>query len=159
MASSTQWTWVWAWHAAVHGVAKSWLDLVTEPQQYLPEELPWRLSGKESTCQRRRHGFDPLVRKIPWRRKWQPTPVFLPGKSYRQRSPTGYSPWGRKRVWHDLATKRQRQHMLARKKEKWELSAVKRSLSKNGGFPTWWGGQVILSWWRRAVMQKVISGF
>ena len=38
--------------------------------------LPWWLSGKESACQCRRHGFDPWVRKIPWRRKWQPTPVF-----------------------------------------------------------------------------------
>ena len=36
------------------------------------------LSGKESACQWRRRGFDPWVRKIPWRRKWQPTPVFLP---------------------------------------------------------------------------------
>ena len=43
--------------------------------------------------------------KIPWRRKWQPTPVFLPGKSYRQRSLMGYSPWDHKRVRHDLATK------------------------------------------------------
>ena len=33
-----------------------------------------------------------LVKKIPWRRKWQPTPVFLPGESHRQRSPAGYSP-------------------------------------------------------------------
>ena len=41
-------------------------------------------------------GFDPWVRKIPWRRKWQPTPVFLPGKSHRQRSLAGYSPWGPK---------------------------------------------------------------
>ena len=37
-----------------------------------------------------------LVRKIPWRRKWQPTPVFLPGKSHGQRSLEGYSPWGHK---------------------------------------------------------------
>ena len=36
------------------------------------------------------------VRKIPWRRKWQPTPLFLPGKSHGQRSLMGYSPWGRK---------------------------------------------------------------
>ena len=42
--------------------------------------LPWWLSGKESTCQCRRGGFGPWVRKIPWRRKWQLTPVFLPGK-------------------------------------------------------------------------------
>ena len=41
-------------------------------------------------------GFDPWVRKIPWRRKWQPTPVFLPGKSQGQRSLAGYSPWGHK---------------------------------------------------------------
>ena len=36
------------------------------------------------------------VRKIPWQRKWQPTPVFLPGKSHGQRSLVGYSPWGHK---------------------------------------------------------------
>ena len=40
--------------------------------------------------------FDPWVRKIPWRRKWQPTPVLLPGESHGQRSLVGYSPWGRK---------------------------------------------------------------
>ena len=44
--------------------------------------------------------FDPWVRKTPWRRKWQPTPVFLPGKSHGQRSLAGYSPWGLKRVGH-----------------------------------------------------------
>ena len=38
--------------------------------------------------------FDPWVRKIPWRRAWQPTPVFLPGESHGQRSLAGYSPWG-----------------------------------------------------------------
>ena len=41
-------------------------------------------------------GFDPWVRKIPWRREWQPTPLFLPGEFHGQRSPEGYSPWGRK---------------------------------------------------------------
>ena len=48
--------------------------------------LPKWFSGKESTCQCRRHGFDPWVGKIPWRRKWQPTPVFLPGKFSGQKS-------------------------------------------------------------------------
>ena len=55
------------------------------------------LSGREPTCQYRRHwrrGFNPWMGKIPWRRKWQPTPVFLPGKSHRQRSLAGYSQWG-----------------------------------------------------------------
>ena len=52
-------------------------------------------SGKEPTCQCRRHKrcrFDPWVRKIPWRKAWQPTPVFLPGESHGQRSLAGYSP-------------------------------------------------------------------
>ena len=52
-------------------------------------------SGEESACQRRRHGFDPWMGTIPWRRKWPPTPVFLPGKSRGQRSLVGHSPWGR----------------------------------------------------------------
>ena len=69
--------------------------------------LPWWLGGKEFACQCRRLGVDPWVRKIPWRRKWQLTPVFLPGKPHGQRSLVGYSPWGRKRVGHDLATKLQ----------------------------------------------------
>ena len=58
--------------------------------------LPWWLSGKEPACQCRTRRFDPWVRKIPWRRKWQSTPVFLPGKSHGQRSLVGYSSWGRK---------------------------------------------------------------
>ena len=43
--------------------------------------LPWWLSGKESTCQCRRPGFDSWVWKIPWRRKWLPTQIFVPGES------------------------------------------------------------------------------
>ena len=46
--------------------------------------------------QRGRPGFDPWVRKIPWGRKWQPTPVFLPGEFHGQRSLAGYGPWGHK---------------------------------------------------------------
>ena len=63
--------------------------------------LPRLLSGKESACQFRRpkrRGFDPWVGKIPWRRKWQPTPVILLGKSYGQRSLVGYSPWDHKEL-------------------------------------------------------------
>ena len=53
-------------------------------------------SDKESACHCRicrRRRFNPWVRKIPWRRAWQPTPVFLPGESHGQRSLGGYSPW------------------------------------------------------------------
>ena len=49
---------------------------------------------KESACQGRRCGFHPWVGKIPWRRAWQPTPVFWPGKSHGQRSLEGYNSWG-----------------------------------------------------------------
>ena len=52
----------------------------------------WR-SGKESACQCRRHKrhkFNPWVRKIPWRRERQPTPVFSPGESHGERSLAGY---------------------------------------------------------------------
>ena len=65
--------------------------------------LPWWLRGKETACQCKRckrWGFDPWVRKIPWRRTWQPTPVSLPGESHEQRSMAGYSPWDCK-VRHD----------------------------------------------------------
>ena len=44
----------------------------------------------------RKPGLDPWVGKIPWRKKWQPTPVFLPGKSHGRQSLVGHCPWGRK---------------------------------------------------------------
>ena len=62
------------------------------------------LSAKESACQCRKCkalGLDPWVGKIPQRRKWQPTPGFLLGKSHWQRSLVGYSPWDRERVRHN----------------------------------------------------------
>ena len=82
-----------AWWVIVHGVSKNWtrLKLLSMHSLY---ELPWWLHGKESTCQCRRCRFDPRVRKIPWRRKRQPTLVFLSGKFHGQRSPVGYSPQG-----------------------------------------------------------------
>ena len=55
-------------------------------------------NGKSICLQRGRPRFDPWVGKIPWRRKWQPTPIFLPGKSHGRRSLVGYSPWGRKEL-------------------------------------------------------------
>jgi len=56
--------------------------------------LVLKAQGRERIClPNRRCRFDPWVEKIPWRRKWQPTPVFLPGESHGQRSLAGYSPW------------------------------------------------------------------
>ena len=80
------------------------------------------LSGKQSACQCRRHGFDPWVRETPWRRKWHPTPVFLPGESHGQKSLEGYSPWDCKRLGHDLVAKQQQQ--------KW-CSCVLKCIKKN----------------------------
>ena len=60
--------------------------------------LPGWLNDKESACQCRPHRLNPWVRKIPWSRKWQRTPIFLPGKSHGQRSLAGCSPWGSQRV-------------------------------------------------------------
>ena len=74
---------------------------------YLMWGFPGGASGKEFTCQFRRHkkcGFDPWVRNIPWSRKWQPTPVFLPRKFHRQRSLAGYNPRDHKIVGHSWAT-------------------------------------------------------
>ena len=68
--------------------------------KWLSEE-PLQIAGASLVAQRlkrllvmRRPGFDPWVGKIPWRRKWQPTPVFMPGESHGQRSQVGYRPWG-----------------------------------------------------------------
>ena len=71
--------------------------------------FPGGASGKKPACQYRRckrRGLDPWVRKIPWRRALQPTPVFLPGESHGQKSLAGYSPWRRtesdttEATWH-----------------------------------------------------------
>ena len=75
--------------------------------------FPSGTSGKEPTCQCRRHkrhGFNPWVGKVPWRRAGQPTPVFLPVEFNRQMSLVGYSPWGRRagHNWSNLAHTRTR---------------------------------------------------
>ena len=63
---------------------------------YLPQGFSGGAYSKEpaSQCRRRKRGwFDPWVGKTPWRRAWQPTPVFLSGESLGQRNLMGYSPW------------------------------------------------------------------
>ena len=83
--------------------------------------LPRGLNGKESTCPWRRHGFNLWARKIPWRRKWQPIPVSLPGKSHGQRSLAGYSPWDRKELG---MTQRLKHHQ-------WQILKLSREKSKH----------------------------
>ena len=68
----------------------------------LPLRETWRPG---SLGQSRRPRLNPWVRKNLWRRNWQRTPVFFPGTSHGQKSLMGYSPWGCKKVGHDLASK------------------------------------------------------
>ena len=73
--------------------------------------FPGGSASKESTCKAGGdQGSTPGLGRFSWKRKWQPTPVFLPGKSHGQRSLAGYSPWGWKRVGHDLVTKQHQQN-------------------------------------------------
>ena len=66
---------------------------------------------KVSACHCRRCRFDPWLGKISWRRKWQPTLVFLSRKFHGWRNLAGYNPWVAKRVGHNLATKQQEEHV------------------------------------------------
>ena len=68
---------------------------ITSDMQMTPS-FPGSSDGKRICLQCRRPGFDSWVKKIPWRRKWQSTPVLLPGKSHGWRSLVDYSPWGRR---------------------------------------------------------------
>ena len=85
---------MWPWAGDFWGPQILQMWKLTNYNSYLG--LLWQLSGKEAAYQCRRHGFSPWVEKIPWRRKGQLTPVFLPGESHGQRNLAGYSPWGRK---------------------------------------------------------------
>ena len=87
-----------AWWAAVYGVAQSrtllkWLSSSSSSSRR-GLSFPGGVSDEEPTCQSRRHkrcGFSPWFGKIPWRREWQPTLVFLHGKSHGQRSPKSWT--------------------------------------------------------------------
>ena len=93
----------WLWRSLV---IHQWSDCLIgfetslfTTQKLLPLNLrrsTWWLRRQRICLQCKTPGFDPWVGKNRWRRAWQPTPVFLPGESYGQRSLVGYSQWGRK---------------------------------------------------------------
>ena len=102
---------------AQQALKKYWSEYLSE---FTKEGLPRYLKCKESSCQCRRcnrRRFNSWVRKIPWSRKWQPTPVFLPGKAHGQRSLKVYSPWGHNELdtTERLNTHTQKGHKLLRK--------------------------------------------
>ena len=80
-----------SWHAAIHGVAKSWTWLEWLNWTDMWSWLPVWLSGKELPAK-----HEMWVQSLDWKYPWQPTPVFLPGKSHGQRRLVGNSPWGHK---------------------------------------------------------------
>ena len=95
--TTKEWIKMWYTHTMEDqsAIKKEWNNAICGDMDGPTGSLRW-FSGKESTCQCRRCRFHPWVRKIPWRKKWQPTPGFLPGKSHGQRSLVGYSLRGRK---------------------------------------------------------------
>ena len=85
---------LWVWKSQTETKQKASRSL---PGRLLSSSTSLRLSeGSQRCC--RRCEFEPWAGKIPWRRKWQPTPVFLPGKSHGQRSLAGYSLWSCKEL-------------------------------------------------------------
>ena len=89
MSSSSEWNCLFM---------SSWRGSITENQISLQPAIITELKSptKNPHAMQETQEFDPWIRKIPWRRKWQPTPVFLPGKFHGQRNLAGYSPWGHK---------------------------------------------------------------
>ena len=77
------------------------------------KNLPANAGGAGDTGSRHRVG------KVPWRWKWQPTPVFLPEKFHGQRGMVGYSPWGHKKVGHNLVTKHTHTSVLKSVVQQW----------------------------------------
>ena len=78
---------------------RGWLTgFATYCSCFLQVDFPCGSDGKSICLQCGRPRFESCIRKIPWRRKWQLTPVLLPGKSRGQRSLVGYSPWGHKEL-------------------------------------------------------------
>ena len=89
------------WETQVRSLGRG--DPLEKEMATHPSTLAWKVPWTEESGRLQSTynvgsipGFDPWVRKILWRRKWQPTPVLLPGKSHGWKSLVGYSPWGRK---------------------------------------------------------------
>ena len=104
--------------------------------------VPRWCGGREPTCQCRRHGLDSWVGKIPWRRKWHPSLVFMAGKSPGQRRLAGYSPWGHKEsdMTVQLSTHTQvltKREVLRRNSEQRDASKGSKETSSSGSSSLW----------------------
>ena len=96
---------VFYWHRISGTERLSNLLKVTQALSGEWDSNPWQFGSKSIPClQCRRPGFSPWVGKLSWRRKWQPTPIFLPGKSHGRRNLVRLQSMGSQRVGHDWAT-------------------------------------------------------
>ena len=100
--------------------------------------IPRWLSGKESTCQCRAQGSNPMVGKMPWRRKWQPTSVFLPGIFHGEES-GGLQSMGSQSIRHNLATEHACMPLAIR-------VTVKYSGCFSIGGPSWFPWRQLKAW-------------
>ena len=105
--------WMLMMKQAMH-IGSIWEISVPYPQ--LCCGFPGGLAVKNLPVNVRNAGFDPWVLKIPWRRKWQPTPDFLPGIFHGQRN-CGLQSMGLERIGHNLATRKQQQNYSEKKKK------------------------------------------
>ena len=112
-------------HASTAEVMSS--TLVLETRSFMPRDrrLPSWHNGKESAHQRKRHGFNPWLGMIPWSRKWQLAPVFLPGKFHGKRSLVGQ---------RELDTAEHTEHPTSKTNKQ----------TKND----WWGASLVVQWIR-----------
>ena len=88
--------------------------------------FPGGSDGKESACNAEDPGFIPGSGKIPWRMKWLPTPVFLPGESHGQRNLAGYSPWSHKELDRLRRKDIQSTWITWGKAQRWQSKACKK---------------------------------
>ena len=146
MVSPTRWTWIWVnsgswWWTGRPGVLQimgsqrvghNW-----ETELNVRKGLPWWLRQWRTCLQCRRTGFDPWVGTIPWRREWQPTPVFLSGEFQGQRSLADYSPWGhRESDTTEWLTQKRLQKLSIQAKVHWKMDA---RLGDKCGLHVSWG--------------------
>ena len=95
---------------------------------YLLRGLPWWLSCKESACQCRKCGFGPWWGRYPG--EGNGNPLQYSGKPHGQRSLVSYSPWGCKRVGHNLVTKQQQQQITKNFWDDQSIGKIKSSLKR-----------------------------
>ena len=103
------------------------------------------LKKKKSSCQCRRYGFNPWVGKIPWRRKWQSTPVFLPEKSHWWGNLAGCSPWRCKEsdMTERLKHNRTEGRWLGDRRPLWRFPGSDSPAGPHHPEPTWLGDHLL----------------